>query len=101
MNTRERYRALMGFQEVDRTLRWEFGYWAGTVRRWYREGLPEVKGIPEDAVDGMAVYGESAGVRIGRHTAGDVHDYFKMDPAIVRVPVCCLPFVVRRRPGRC
>jgi len=30
MNTRERFLALMNFEPVDRTLKWELGYWAGT-----------------------------------------------------------------------
>ena len=25
----------------------EFGYWAGTVRRWLTEGLPEREPVPE------------------------------------------------------
>ena len=87
MNTRERYMSLMTFEEVDRTLFWEFGYWAGTLRRWYKEGLPEVKGIPEEFADGLGIYGESAGVRLGRYPADDAHNYFRMDPYIVRVPL--------------
>ncbi len=40
MNSRERFLATMNFDSVDRVLLWEFGYWAGTLRRWYGEGLP-------------------------------------------------------------
>ncbi len=85
MNTRERYLALMTFEEVDRTLLWEFGYWAGTIRRWYREGLPKVKGIPEELGDGVGVSGESVGVRLGRYPADDVHDFFQTDPYLARM----------------
>lgn len=87
MNTRERYLALMTFQEVDRNFIWEFGYWAGTVRRWYKEGLPLVKGIPEEVADGSGTFGETIGVPLHRYTAPDVHDYFKMDSYVVRVPL--------------
>lgn len=40
MNARERFLAVMNFEPVDRVPLWEFGYWAGAVRRWYTEGLP-------------------------------------------------------------
>jgi len=87
MNARERFLALMNFEEVDRNFIWEFGYWAGTVRRWYQEGLPWVKGIPDDIPDGTGLFAECAGVPRNRDTAPDVHDYFQMDPYLVRVPL--------------
>ncbi len=87
MNTRERFLALMNFQEVDRNFIWEFGYWGGTVRRWYQEGLPLVKGLSEKAHDGSGTFAESAGVPLNRYIAHDVHDYFKMDPYLVRIPL--------------
>jgi len=87
MNARERFLALMTFQEVDRSFVWEFGYWGGTVRRWYQEGLPLVKGISEKIHDGSGMFAESAGVPLNRFTPYDVHDYFKMDPYLVRIPL--------------
>lgn len=87
MNTRERYIALMTGQDVDRTLLWELGYWVGAVRRWYREGLPEIKGVPEGAPDGASAWGECAGTPILKYTDQDVHDYFEMDQAMVRIPL--------------
>ena len=60
MNTRERFLALMNFEPVDRTLKWELGYWAGTARRWYQEGLPHKKGVPSSLTDGRSMIGEGA-----------------------------------------
>jgi uroporphyrinogen decarboxylase len=87
MNTRERFLALMNFEEVDRNFVWEFGYWAGTVRRWYQEGLPKVKGLADEIPDGTGLFAECAGVPRNRDTAPDVHDYFRMDPYLERVPL--------------
>jgi len=87
MNTRERFLAIMNFEEPDRHLVWEFGYWGGTVRRWYQEGLPRVHGLSDEAYEGTGVFAESAGVPLNRFTALDVHDYFQMDPYVVRVPL--------------
>ena len=47
MTCRERFLAVMNFEEVDRTLLWDCGYWGGTIMRWYKEGLPKRKGLPE------------------------------------------------------
>ncbi len=41
MNHVERFRAVMGFQPVDRLPRWEWAmWWDQTIARWRREGLP-------------------------------------------------------------
>lgn len=41
MNHVERFRAVMGFQPVDRFPRWEWAmWWDKTLERWYGEGLP-------------------------------------------------------------
>jgi len=87
MNARERFPAIMNFEEPDRNFVWEFGYWGGTVRRWYREGLPEVHGLSDQAYEGTGVFAESAGVPLNRLTALDIHEYFKMDPYVERVPL--------------
>jgi uroporphyrinogen decarboxylase len=94
MNTRERFLALMNFEPVDRTLKWELGYWAGTVRRWYGEGLPCRKGVPSWLKDGRSVIGEGAPLdpesfdpldADRRDT--DIHDYFGMDEPIWKLPL--------------
>ena len=41
MNTRERFLATMRFAPHVPAPKWEFGYWGGTLNRWYEEGLPE------------------------------------------------------------
>uniref|UniRef100_A0A7V4TIF7 Uroporphyrinogen decarboxylase (URO-D) domain-containing protein n=1 Tax=Candidatus Caldatribacterium saccharofermentans TaxID=1454753 RepID=A0A7V4TIF7_9BACT len=41
MNTRERFLEVMHGNSRVCPPKWEFGYWGGTVERWYREGLPK------------------------------------------------------------
>ncbi|MGQ9786682.1 MAG: uroporphyrinogen decarboxylase family protein [Anaerolineae bacterium] len=41
MNARERFLATMRFEKGVAAPKWEFGYWGATIKRWYREGLPE------------------------------------------------------------
>ena len=42
MNARERFIVNMTFQVTDRALLWEFEYWTGTLRGWYKESLPNL-----------------------------------------------------------
>lgn len=90
MNARERFLAVMSFEAVDRTLMWEFGYWGGALRRWYREGLPCRAGVPEIVGDGMTVAGGAGSwspFEANRPLDRDVEDYFGMDEATRRIPL--------------
>ncbi len=88
MNARERFNAIMNFDTSVRTLKWEFGYWAETMKRWYREGLPKKVGIPEGLKGGEEVFGEGIPWKEnGEPFAQDVHDFFELDRGFERVPV--------------
>lgn len=97
VNARERFLAIMNFERPDRSLLWEFGYWAGTIRRWYNEGLPKRAGIPsrEKLPDGRGVYYNGLMGYVGDPIDQDVKAYFGMDEGARRVPVnyyLCPPF---------
>jgi uroporphyrinogen decarboxylase len=40
MNTREKFLEIMKFNTSAPSLKWEFGYWGGTLNHWYEAGLP-------------------------------------------------------------
>ena len=46
MNSREKFLSVMRMESDDydnvEIPKVEFGYWAGTIRRWFKEGLPVV-----------------------------------------------------------
>ena len=44
-SARERFLRTMNFEPNTRTLKWELGYWGGTIDRWYSEGMEKVKGF--------------------------------------------------------
>ena len=87
MNSRERFLATMTFQETDRVPLWEVSYWADTIRRWYKEGLPKVSDIPDEYVGSVSIMGEARGVLLDRTPDHDVHDYFKLDKGRVLLPL--------------
>lgn len=86
MNSRERFHQVMNF-EPGKSLKWEFGYWAGAMRRWYNEGLEAKDGIPEDLADGAGVHGGAAGWRPGRPLGSDVNSICQLDDGLQRMKV--------------
>ena len=85
MNSRERFLACMGFEKADRAPRGEIGYWGGTIRLWYEEGLPKKAGLPDSVAWGDAVIGEMNTGTGSRNRDRDVHDYFDFDKGIDKV----------------
>ena len=58
MNARQRFNAVMNFEQPDRNLLWEMGYWPDTLERWYGEGLERKHnrlGTPGAGIRGEAV----------------------------------------------
>jgi len=96
VNTRECFIAVVNGEPVGRTLKWEMGYWSGAVRRWYAEGLPEAKGVPDWLPDGRAMHaenitmdpeGEEGAWLTAERRDEDVHNYFGLDEPIWRLPL--------------
>lgn len=86
MNSRERFLATMEFANVPPP-KWEFGYWAGALRRWYGEGLVLQSGIPDNWPDGNGVYGGAGAWAPGREFDKDVRDTLGLDEGMQRVAV--------------
>jgi uroporphyrinogen decarboxylase len=86
LNVRERFLAVMNFEPV-RPPKWEFGYWVGALRRWYREGLVEQAGIPAGWADGRHVYGGGGSWAPGRWVDQDVRRAMGMDEGMQRIAV--------------
>lgn len=87
MNSRERFLATMSFETNVRTLKWEFGYWAGTLRRWYDEGLPDDHRIPDSCLTGEGIAGPGLAWYAERVREEDVLRTCGLDEGMERVPV--------------
>lgn len=92
LSTRDLFLDIVNFKSTSRTLNWEFGYWGGTVNRWYNEGLPRLKGLSEEVSEGRGVNG--AGQPSGTPSFGgtislrdyDISHYFCFDQDFSLVP---------------
>ena len=91
LNIKDLFERIINFEPAPRTLNWEFGFWGGTLNRWYEEGLPKKKGLPKKVVYGEPVPGP--GVPWGCPILGsvppkdfDVTDYFGFDEGFNLIP---------------
>jgi len=92
MNSREKFLSVMRMKDGDYSKavipKVEFGYWAGTIRRWFGEGLKMIEPVPQKISDGIAVM---ANKNIYSHMekAGDVNvqPVFGLDQYLTKFPV--------------
>lgn len=99
MNAREAFLTAMSFEPGAPVLKWEYGYWAGAVRRWSNEGLTIHEPIPSNLGDGDAVRAEAMGEKPGGYCDQRIHELFGMDEGFRRIPVnnfMCPAFPVKQ-----
>lgn len=86
MNARDKFLANMAFEPGAPVLKWEYGYWAGTIRRWQKEGLAATQTVPESMGEGESVRAEGMGVKPNSFSDLDVHRSLNLDEGFQRVP---------------
>lgn len=87
MNTREKFLACMAFEEGAYGPKWEYGYWADAVRRWYTEGLKPVTGIPDNLHGGQTIRAELMGYKLGGFVDQDINQLLGLDEPERRIPL--------------
>jgi hypothetical protein len=84
---KERFRRIMAFEKPDRMLRWEQGFWGGTVERWYREGMERRHGVLGDPAFGDTVRGPATPIGSDSKICMDVAAGAGLDKPSLKVPV--------------
>ncbi|MBM3707369.1 MAG: hypothetical protein FJW69_03355 [Actinobacteria bacterium] len=91
LTTRDLFLNIINFKHSNRTIKWEFGYWGGTINRWYKEGLPQTKNFPKLLTFGEPVPG--SGVPWGAVIDGAIqprdeviNNYFNLDSGVELIP---------------
>lgn len=87
MTNKERFHAIMRFEQPDRMLAWEQGFWGGTIERWYTEGMPKVRGVDGDPAYGDTVRGPATPIAPGDKVCHDVYEPAGLDQPTWKVPV--------------
>ena len=79
MNGREKVLSCLSFEPGAKSVRAEFAFWYETLDRWYKEGLPKQKGLPEHAVGHNIRSNFNTTFLNDEMLHQDVHDYFGFD----------------------
>ncbi len=92
MNAREKFLSVMRMEDGDysgvQLPKVEFGYWAGTIRRWFDQGLKKVEDIDEDIADGIAVMAnKNIYARMEKAEDKNVAPVFGLDPYLTKFPI--------------
>lgn len=100
LSARELFLNIINFKSSPKTLKWEFGYWGGTINRWYSEGLQKNIGMSKELAYGESVFGPS--MRWGAPSYGtgaensprclDIDNFFKLDEQLMLAPYDCWIF---------
>jgi hypothetical protein len=51
MNSRDKFNALMSFEDNTPNIKLEYGYWAGLIKNWNNDNVPVFKGIETNRAD--------------------------------------------------
>jgi len=92
MNSREKFLSVMRMTDGDyknvKIPRVEFGYWAGTIRHWFGEGLKVVEPVSDKISDGIAVMANK-NIYADMEKAGDINvqPVFGLDQHLTKFPV--------------
>jgi hypothetical protein len=88
MNAKELFRSLTKFDQTERPLYWEFGYWPRTLHNWWREGLSSDGTLDQESIHTVpTIYGEAHTWQVGKTRDSDVHREFGFDQGYYRLPV--------------
>jgi hypothetical protein len=86
MNARERFLAVMDFQNVP-PLKAEYGFWTTTIKNFIRDGMPVIEKLPEGISDSGTISGANK-VDPGDRTVEDknVRAFFHLDSYVSKFP---------------
>jgi hypothetical protein len=87
IDTRQKFLACMYFEPGAPVPKWEYGYWAAAIRRWYTEGLRPVNQIPDNMDGGLPIRAEMMGHKPGGVVDQDVNHLLGLDEPERRIPI--------------
>ena len=87
MNSREKFNSVMSFDSKTQNMKAEFGYWAGTVKNWFKSGLPQIEDIRSGVLDADLIRGSSPIYPDGDELVDkNVMAYFNLDSYLAKFP---------------
>lgn len=87
LNSREKFNSVMSFEDNKVTMKTEFGFWAGTLKKWFGEGLPKTADTPYiNALDAKIVRASDDIAGSGELADKNILNYFNLDSYLVKFP---------------
>ncbi|MCE5329754.1 hypothetical protein LLG07_05430 [bacterium] len=97
MNSREKFNSVMSFEDNKTTMKTEFGFWAGTLKTWLKEGLPKTSDTPYmDALDAKIVRASEDIAGSGELADKNILNYFNLDSYLVKFPFDISPGLTQK-----
>ena len=95
MNSREKFLSTLSFDDNLQNMKVEFGYWAGTIRNWFKQGLPVMEDIPAEMSGEEIIRGSYASLSddVDEEMDKNVISYFKLDSYLVKFPFDISPML--------
>jgi hypothetical protein len=97
MDSRQKFHAVMTYDDRSINMKTEFGFWASTVRKWFVEGLDKIQdSIPEGALDGKIVRASADIEGSEEITDPNTLRYFDLDSYPAKFPFDLSPMFEKR-----
>ena len=94
MNSREKFYSVLDGDNREINMKTEFAYWAGTIKQWFKEGLPQKALIAEDITDSESLRGSKPlSDQYVKKVDLNVMDYFKLDSYLEKFPFDLSPML--------
>lgn len=94
MNSKEKFHLTLNFDDHSKNIKAEFGYWAGTIRNWFKRGLLRIKDIDDSVLDGDLVRGTYPITPDSNELVDlNVIPYFGLDSYLTRFPFDISPML--------
>jgi hypothetical protein len=98
MSSRDKFNALMSFEDNTPNIKLEYGYWAGLIKNWNKEGAPVFKGIETSQAD-IELIRMSASLTPELNEPGldgRLMKYFELEPYPVKFPCNFSPMIEKK-----
>ncbi len=98
MDSREKFNALMSFEDNAPNIKLEYGYWAGLIKNWNKDKAPVFEGIETDRAD-IDLVRMSAPLTPGSNEPGldeRLMNYFGLESYPAKFPCNFSPMLVKK-----
>ncbi len=96
MDSRQKFLSVMDFEDNAPIPKTEFAYWAGTIRNWFDQGLPEIQGISDEMSESESIRASSPLMpKFDAEVDKNVMPFFNLDSFLEKFPIEYSPMLTK------